>query len=80
MSDADRIPHMDSASDVDCGKAWRAVQRPSDMVHEFIDLYYFRDTYHGYTERVFETSQRISGAREIWKGTWKGTWKGVCQR
>jgi hypothetical protein len=44
VSDADRTSRMDSASDVHCGKAWRVVQRPSDMVHEFIDLYYFRDT------------------------------------
>ncbi|KAJ6593571.1 hypothetical protein B0H19DRAFT_1090989 [Mycena capillaripes] len=30
-SDADRISHMAGAGDVDAGKAWRAVRRPSDM-------------------------------------------------
>jgi len=31
-SDADQIHHMSSAGDVNGGKAWRAVRRPSDMV------------------------------------------------
>ncbi|KAI0364141.1 hypothetical protein BV20DRAFT_1116518 [Pilatotrama ljubarskyi] len=30
-SDADRISHMRGAGDVDTGKAWRTVRRPSDM-------------------------------------------------
>jgi hypothetical protein len=34
-SDADRISHMASAGDVDGGKAWRAVRRPSDMARFF---------------------------------------------
>ncbi|KAI0665699.1 hypothetical protein C8Q78DRAFT_1157498 [Trametes maxima] len=37
-SDADRISHMEGAGDVDVGKAWRTLRRPSDMaspsVHE----------------------------------------------
>ena len=31
-SDADQVHHMSSAGDVNSGKAWRAVRRPSDMV------------------------------------------------
>ena len=31
-SDADQVHHMLSAGDVNGGKAWRAVRRPSDMV------------------------------------------------
>jgi len=31
-SDADRISHMAGPGDVDAGKAWRTVRRPSDMV------------------------------------------------
>jgi len=34
-SDAHRIEHMESAGDVDAGKAWRTVRRPSDMVMSF---------------------------------------------
>ncbi|KAI0629085.1 hypothetical protein C8Q77DRAFT_1144912 [Trametes polyzona] len=30
-ADADRISHMTAAGDVDTGKAWRSVRRPSDM-------------------------------------------------
>lgn len=31
-SDADQVHHMSSAGDLNSGKAWRAVRRPSDMV------------------------------------------------
>jgi hypothetical protein len=31
-SDADRVSHMDGAGDVNSGKVWRTVRRPSDMV------------------------------------------------
>ena len=31
-SDADQVHHLSSAGDVNSGKAWRAVRRPSDMV------------------------------------------------
>ena len=31
-SDADQVRHMSTAGDVNSGKAWRAVRRPSDMV------------------------------------------------
>jgi len=31
-SDADQVHHISSAGDVNSGKAWRAVRRPSDMV------------------------------------------------
>jgi hypothetical protein len=31
-ADGDKVSHMDSAGDLDNGKAWRAVRRPSDMV------------------------------------------------
>lgn len=31
-SDADPIKHMQGAGDVDAGKAWKSVRRPSDMV------------------------------------------------
>jgi hypothetical protein len=32
-SDERRVEHMESAGDVDAGKAWRPVRRPSDMVN-----------------------------------------------
>ena len=31
-SDADQVHHMAGAGDLNSGKAWRAVRRPSDMV------------------------------------------------
>lgn len=37
-SDTDRISHMAGAGDVDAGKAWKTVRRPSDMVFFFFFL------------------------------------------
>ena len=31
-ADADNISHIGDAGDIDSGKAWRTVRRPSDMV------------------------------------------------
>jgi hypothetical protein len=31
-SDTDKVSHIDRAGDVDNGRAWRTVRRPSDMV------------------------------------------------
>ncbi|KAI0698226.1 hypothetical protein BC835DRAFT_1335005 [Cytidiella melzeri] len=31
IAEGDKVSHMDSAGDVDAGKAWRTVRRPSDM-------------------------------------------------
>ena len=35
-SDADQVHHMSSAGDINSGKAWRAVRRPSDMVSLYV--------------------------------------------
>jgi len=32
-ADAEHVSHLSLAGDVNGGKAWRAVRRPSDMVH-----------------------------------------------
>jgi hypothetical protein len=33
-SDTDKVSHIDGAGDVDNGRAWRTVRRPSDMVRK----------------------------------------------
>lgn len=39
-SDPDRVSHMAGPGDVNVGKAWRTVRRPSDMVYYFLNLLY----------------------------------------
>jgi hypothetical protein len=35
--DADRVSHVDGAGDIDNGRAWRTIRRPSDMVRKLIE-------------------------------------------
>ena len=38
-SDADKVSHMDGAGDLDTGRAWKAIRRPSDMVFKQFTSY-----------------------------------------
>lgn len=63
---------MHSAGDVDGGKAWKAVRRPSDMVRA--KYVYQRCISHYNTERVLETNQGITRPR------WQSSRQSICQR
>lgn len=66
---------MDGAGDVNAGRAWRTVRRPSDMVRLVMHLLRI-STYCFELERVFETDQRVSSSGT----TWESSRQGLCQR
>jgi hypothetical protein len=73
----DSIGHVGDAGDVNGGKAWRTVRRPSDMVGcVCLGVVSFFVQVFCVIERVLEADQGDKSARE----TWEGAWKGLCKR
>ena len=62
-SDTDKVSHVGCAGDVDSGRAWRTVRRPSDMVWKSYLIVY--EVSYRMAERVCQANKGVSHSRKV---------------